>query len=314
MDGLRSLRREPITDDIERLALYLGPLELTSAYLLTAADGTWVLLDTGAPGYYQEIYHAAMVRFERAPAAIILSHGHFDHIGNARRLIEQWNVPAYAHPLEIPYLTGKSTLPPLDPSVGGFVSRMAYLFPPSGTDLGDRIHAIPADGTVPYLPDWRWYHTPGHTPGHLSFFRARDRILLAVDALNTTNQRSPAKALANTRELHGPPPYATSDWQQAKASVVRLAELEPVLIIAGHGAPYRREDAAQALHDLADHFDSEIPAHGRYVNHPARTDEHGIVSLPPPVFDPVPVVAGIGMATLGALALRRQRVRALGTR
>ena len=53
------------------------------------------------------------------PAAILLTHGHFDHVGALKTLAEEWDVPVYAHTLELPYLTGRSSYPPPDPSVGG---------------------------------------------------------------------------------------------------------------------------------------------------------------------------------------------------
>jgi glyoxylase-like metal-dependent hydrolase (beta-lactamase superfamily II) len=64
---------------------------------------------------------------------------------------------------------------------------------------------LPEDGTIPGFPEWRWIHTPGHTVGHVSFFRDSDRVLIAGDALATTKQESFLAAAAQTPELHGPP-------------------------------------------------------------------------------------------------------------
>ncbi len=137
-----------------------------------AADREWVLIDTGVPHAHQ-IRHAAAQRFgeQSRPAAIILTHGHFDHIGSVRDLMDEWDVPVYAHPLEMAYLTGKRAYPPPDPFVGGLMSLTAPLFPRGPIDLTPRIRELPADGSVPGMSGWRWIHTPGHTEGHTSLWR-----------------------------------------------------------------------------------------------------------------------------------------------
>ena len=88
----------------------------------------------------------------------------------------------YAHRDEAPYLDGRADYPPPDPTVGGFESQLARLYPRRGTDVGDRLRTLPDDGTVPGLPGWRWVATPGHTVGHVSLFRDGDATLVAGDA------------------------------------------------------------------------------------------------------------------------------------
>ncbi len=70
----------------------------------------WVLVDTGLKWSVQKIKEMVSYLFvkESTPKAIILTHGHFDHIGSVAKLAEEWDVPVYAHHLEIPYLTGQS--------------------------------------------------------------------------------------------------------------------------------------------------------------------------------------------------------------
>src|SRR6476620_2850529 len=85
-----------------------------------AGDRGWTLVDTGLPRMTGQITAAAAERFgpDARPAAIILTHGHFDHTGQLVTLAQEWDVPVYAHRLELPYLTGLSAYPPPDPTVG----------------------------------------------------------------------------------------------------------------------------------------------------------------------------------------------------
>ena len=79
-------------------------------------------------------------------------------------LAHEWDVPVYAHELELPYLTGQSAYPPPDPLVGGgAMSLMSALFPKRPIDLGRHVLELPADGSVPGAPGWRWI-PPGPPP------------------------------------------------------------------------------------------------------------------------------------------------------
>ena len=67
---------------------------------------------------------------------------------------------------------------------------LAPLFPRRPIDVSRWLQRLPEDGSVPQMHGWRWIHTPGHTPGHISFWRERDRTIIAGDAFITTNQES----------------------------------------------------------------------------------------------------------------------------
>jgi len=250
-----------------------------------AADGAWVLIDAGVMGTGGLIEGAAEARFGKGsrPAAIVLTHGHFDHVGALEHLAEAWDVPVYAHELEFPYLDGRSSYPPPDPTVGGgLMSALSRFYPRGPIDVGGRLRKLPEDGSVPFLPGWRWIATPGHTPGHVSFWREADRLLIAGDAFITTRQESAYAVATQEPELHGPPMYYTTDWEAARASVERLAELGPEIVVTGHGRALRGAPMREALETLARDFDRvAVPAEGRYVGDPARADARGVTYVPP---------------------------------
>ncbi len=112
----------------------------------------WVLVDTGLKWSASKIKEMAAYLFgeESIPKAIILTHGHFDHVGSVVKLAEEWNVPVYAHHLEIPYLTGHSNYPPPDPTVGGgLMATMSFLYPKSPINIWRYLKVLPGGGSIP---------------------------------------------------------------------------------------------------------------------------------------------------------------------
>ena len=249
-----------------------------------AGDRNWVLVDAGLPGTKSMIERAAAERFGDGarPAAVVLTHGHFDHVGVLESLADAWDVPVYAHELERPYLDGSASYPPPDPTVGGGIMPvLSPLFPRSPVNVGGRLTMLPADGTIPVMPGWRWVHTPGHAPGHVSFWRDADRAVIAGDAFITTNQESAYAVATQSPELHGPPMYFTIDWGAARRSVEQLAALGPNLAVTGHGRAMRGPEMTAALRQLAAGFDNvAVPKGGRYVADPARPDDGSAYRAP----------------------------------
>lgn len=91
------------------------------------------------PKSAQEIISVAEKRFGAncQPKALILTHGHFDHVGAIIDLIDHWGMPVYAHALELPFLTGKENYPEPDPNVnGGLIAKISSIFPNEAINLG----------------------------------------------------------------------------------------------------------------------------------------------------------------------------------
>lgn len=285
---------------IIRIAPDVGwlPVSFANVYFIGRPGGKWVVIDTGLPGQATEILAAAEARFGAGarPEAILLTHGHMDQVGSALALANAWDVPIYAHHLEMPYLTDRSLYPPADPTVGGALAFLARFFPARSRDLTGRVHEL-HKGKVPGAPNWTWLATPGHSPGHISLFRQSDRVLLAGDALTTVNMDSWSGLLTAKQRLSRPPTPYTCDWTAAKASIRELADLRPNTIGCSHGIPISDSDLPERIDAFSKRF--RPPRHGRYARQPASTDENGIVSLPRSPFDPVPFATAAALLCAG---------------
>lgn len=249
------------------------------------AENGWVLVDAGLKTSASKIRRLSEHLFwpEIAPKAILLTHAHFDHVGSLRQLADEWDVPVYAHSMEEPFLSGASSYPPPDPTVGGgMMAFMSWAYPKGPIDISDRLYLLPEDGTIPFMSEWTYIHTPGHAPGHISLFRKRDGILLAGDAFVTTNQESAMSVMTQKKELHGPPKYFTYNWVSAEESVKKLTGLDIQIAATGHGKPMTGDELRSQLYNLSVHFkELAVPAHGRYVDDPALVNREGVQYLPP---------------------------------
>lgn len=230
----------------------------------------WVLVDTGLENSMNFIIKSASERFKnkKTPKAIILTHGHFDHVGSLIKLINKWHIPVYIHELEIPYVTGKKDYPLADPKVdNGIIAKMSPTFPHSSINIEGNIRPLPKDGSIPELPEWKWILTPGHSEGHISLYRERDRTLIVGDAFCSLKQESLLSVITQKKDISGPPKYLTTKWKEAEKSVKLLQSLEPKLILPSHGKPLKGYEAKEYLNTLVNHFkDIAVPEEGKFVD------------------------------------------------
>jgi glyoxylase-like metal-dependent hydrolase (beta-lactamase superfamily II) len=91
------------------------------------------------------------------------------------------------------------------------VAKISATFPHTSIDISNRAVALPNDGSIPCMPGWKWIHTPGHTEGHISLFREKERVLIAGDALSTVKQESFISVATQSENISGPPKYFTID-------------------------------------------------------------------------------------------------------
>ncbi len=238
------------------------------------SGSSWALIDTASANCGRVIQEAAEVLFgaNTRPAAILLTHNHPDHAGSTLELARRWGCLAYVHPDELPLVTAdfstffstvKGYANPLDIWI---VLPLMRVMPRrrresmlSESSFKDVARAFDPNTGVPGLPDWECIPTPGHTPGHVSFFRPSDRVLITGDAVLTVHLNSLWGFLLwgfkrNKQRLSGPPWYTTWSWRAAKESVAPLARLEPRVLACGHGLPMSGTGTAPELRAFADHF------------------------------------------------------------
>ncbi|MCK9536404.1 MAG: MBL fold metallo-hydrolase [Bacilli bacterium] len=196
----------------------------------------WVIVDTGISNSGKTIVRTGEKLFGilGAPQAIVLTHGHFDHIGGVEKILDRWNVPVYAHSEEIPYLVGEKSYPEPQPEVEGLVSKMSPFFP---QHYLKNIIPLPPDGYVPCMPEWRWIYTPGHSCGHIALYRESDGVLLAGDAFTTLKQESLLSLITKKEQIGGPPADLTPDWENSRRSIETLRNLNPKFALPSHGKP-----------------------------------------------------------------------------
>ncbi len=165
-----------------------------------------------------------------------------------------------------------------------------------------RITILPEGEYLPALPGWRYIHTPGHAPGHISLFREKGKVLISGDAIITTKMESFWSVMLQAKTLSGPPKYFTYDWEQAQASVNKLWMLEPEVIAGGHGKPMSGHEMRQEFNKLENNFEEKyVPKKGRYVHDPAIANASGFIYVPKKPFPVKSVIAAVVVATAALL-------------
>ncbi len=165
----------------------------------------------------------------------VLTHAHVDHAGGSRQVIDALGVPVRAGERDLPALasgTPEQAFPRILRKPGEAYARFTPV--PEATALreGDEV----GDGFVVL-------DTPGHSAGHISLWRERDRVLICGDVVNQMN------LLTTLPGLHEPPGMFTPDPAENRRSIRRLAALAPQLVLVGHGPPLK--DAAAPLQRFA---------------------------------------------------------------
>jgi hydroxyacylglutathione hydrolase len=162
----------------------------------------------------------------RALTAHALTHAHPDHQGSSHAICERFDIPLWCGQGDIPAVETPGAIKnPKAPAWLNALQQRAWTGPPHpvarALHEGDEV----AGFTV--------LETPGHSAGHVSFWRESDRVLIVGDVLGNMN------FITGIPGLNTPPDLFTPDPARNRESARRLAALEPALACFGHGAPLR---------------------------------------------------------------------------
>ena len=194
----------------------LSPRDGVNAYLLGE-----VVVDAGTKGAGRRLVRALQ---GHAVGAHALTHAHPDHAGGSKRVVDAFEVPVWVG--ERDRADVESGRPLIADSWAKPVMTRLVRYPPVAVARSLREGDVVGPGFVVL-------ETPGHSPGHVSYWRESDRTLVCGDVLFNMN------IVTTARGLREPPAMFTPDPARNRDSARRLAALEPELVLFGHGPPLR---------------------------------------------------------------------------
>jgi glyoxylase-like metal-dependent hydrolase (beta-lactamase superfamily II) len=226
-----------IADGVYVLPIPRGPQQPESflnVTLIADAENGNTLVDAGLPDQAETI-GAALADAGMGVGdlgRVIFTHQDLDHTGSGAALVRQSGARVLAHPADAPYIDGSLSL--LKPSPEMLERR------PQMREVLERLEPVGVDelleaGTrLDLAGGTNVISTPGHTPGHVSLYLERPRVLVAGDAL--TSERG---------YLNGPNPTMTLDMPTAVQSIRKLAALDVDTIVCYHGGVVSEDAVGQ---------------------------------------------------------------------
>jgi hydroxyacylglutathione hydrolase len=181
-----------------------------------------VLIDAGTRYDARRIFRQLKGRLVTAHA---LTHAHPDHQGASRAVCDRLGIPLWCGEGDADAVeTGDLSLC----MPGSAMSRITRrLLAGPACPVSRRLRE--GDEVAGYVV----LDVPGHSPGHVAFWRESDRTLILGDVLTGMN------LMTSWPGLHEPPSFFTPDPARNRASARKLAALEPALVLFGHGPPWR---------------------------------------------------------------------------
>ena len=210
-------------------------------YMIKDSDGL-TLIDAGIPPAAGKIEKQLLAAGHQISDVkrILITHAHPDHVGGLPALQRQSGAEVIISEIERPTLEGEQPIPRAATEAISGITR--FMRPPETTLKDMKADRTLVDGEVlnEVMSGLQAVFTPGHAPGHLSFWQPEQRILFCGDVIF----RMP------TPRLRLPFAFLTVDMAENIRSIKRLVELEPLMVCFGHGRPLQ-ENTTQVLRDFA---------------------------------------------------------------
>ena len=163
---------------------------------------------------------------QRPIRMVALTHCHPDHQGVAKIICERMGIPLACHEADSAAMEGRVPMQP-----NNWLVRLGKRF---WSGAAHAVARVLREGDE--IAGFRVVHAPGHTPGHIMFFRDADRLVIAGDVLANLN------FLTRRPGLREPPWFFSSDPAENRHSIQKLVRLKPSLVCFGHGPPLRNPE------------------------------------------------------------------------
>jgi glyoxylase-like metal-dependent hydrolase (beta-lactamase superfamily II) len=200
---------------------------LINAYLVESPEGD-ILFDAGIR---QTTSRFLRQLNGRTLGLVALTHCHPDHQGAAAAVCRRFAVPLACHQADVPAMEGHGPMLPR--------KFLVQLFHRIWSGPAFPVERVLREGDR--IGEFVVVHAPGHTPGHVIYFRERDRLAIAGDVLrNSVFSFEPGG-------LRQPPSCFSTDPAENRRSVRRLLELRPARMLFGHGRPCEALPALERL-------------------------------------------------------------------
>lgn len=211
-------------------------------WYIIEAEGRLTLVDAGFPGHHA-IFLQGLQQIGRTPLdleAIIITHAHADHTGFAERLRLETGAAVFIHRDDVDGLRRARNLPwygLLSNAWRPYIRAMLLHGIWQGVFTQPPVEKVVAfeDGQTLEVPGRPIvHHVPGHTPGEVAFFLGDRQVLFSGDTLVTRDLMTGAEGSPQVTHR-----LLNHDDQQSRRSLDRFKELGEVIMLPGHGRPWR---------------------------------------------------------------------------
>ncbi|MDH5696044.1 MAG: MBL fold metallo-hydrolase, partial [Dehalococcoidia bacterium] len=210
---------------------HVHQITLRGVNIILIVEEELTLIDTGFRGSTPQIigFIRSLGRSPEEISLILLTHNHLDHAGGLAELKRFTQAKVVLHKADIS--ADESHLP--YPRV---IRKLLHI--PPFSLFRPFVYVKPGEADIEVeggeifspLGELEIIHTPGHTPGSISLFFPKKRLLMVGDALNNRH-----------KNIRLPPKMVSTDLTQAVDSVKRIAQLDFDILCFGHGRPLTKD-------------------------------------------------------------------------